>query len=168
MNNIDKTRRSNMGYFLACRTNVTSTLRLLKRVCCYTKLVFSLKWLGLSAGEISRLNMIAHISKNIRIRENGLIFSNTPRWDLSFGTLKRTKFQNVMVLYLTEINSSLKWRLLYRKNTNTPIPNRNTESGYNSIYHRTRGLSNVPAIFHLNSFWSNIVHSKKLKTWFRY
>ena len=102
----------NMHYFLACRTNVMSTLRLLKRVFCYTKLVFSLKWLGLSAGEISRLNTIAHISKNIRIRENGLIFPNTPWWDLSFGTLKRTKFQNVMVLYLTEINSSLKWRLL--------------------------------------------------------
>ncbi len=51
-------------YFLACRTNMTSTLRLLKNGICYTKLlVFSLKWLGLSAGEISRLNTIAHISK---------------------------------------------------------------------------------------------------------
>ena len=69
----------NMHYFLACRTNVMSTLRLLKRVFCYTKLVFSLKWLGLSAGEISQLNTIAHISKNIRIRENGLIFPDTPR-----------------------------------------------------------------------------------------
>jgi len=28
----------NMHYFLACRTNVMSTLRLLKRVFCYTKL----------------------------------------------------------------------------------------------------------------------------------
>ncbi len=63
-----------MRYFLACRTNVTSTFMLLKRVICYTKLVFSLKWLGLSAGEISQLNTIAHISKNIWIRENGLIF----------------------------------------------------------------------------------------------
>ena len=61
-----------MGYFLACRTNMKSTLRLLKRVICYTKLVSSLKWLGLSAGAISRLNTIAHISKNIWIRENGL------------------------------------------------------------------------------------------------
>jgi len=102
----------NMHYFLACRTNVMSTLRLLKRVFfCYSKLVFSLKWLGLSAGEISRLNTIAQISKNTDLR-NGLIFPNTPRWDLSFGTLKRTKFQNVMVLNLTEINSSLKWPLL--------------------------------------------------------
>jgi hypothetical protein len=67
-----------MGYFLACRTNVTSTVRLLKRVICYTKLVFSLKWLGLSAGEISRLNTIAHILKNIRIQENELIFRDTP------------------------------------------------------------------------------------------
>ena len=113
MNNIDKTTRSNMGYCWACRTNVTSTLRLLKRVICYTKLVFSLKWLGLSAGEILRLNTIAHISKNIWIWENRFIFPNTPWWDLSFGTFKRTKFQNVMVLYLTEINSTLKWWLLY-------------------------------------------------------
>ncbi len=116
MNNNDKTTRSNMGYFLACRTNVTSSLRLLKHVICYTKLVFSLKWFGLSAGEISQLNTIAHISTNIRIQENGLILPNTPWWDLLFGTLKRTKFQNIMVLYLPEINSSLKWRLLYMKN----------------------------------------------------
>ena len=93
---------------------MTSTLMLLKRVICYTKLAFSLKWLGLAAGEISQLNTIANISKNIWIQENGLIFQDTPRWDLSFGTLKRTKFQNIMVLYLTEINSSLKWRLLYK------------------------------------------------------
>ena len=116
MNNNDKTTRSNMRYFLACRTKVTSTSRLLKRVICYTKLVFSLKWLSLSAGEISQLNTIAHISKNIWIRENGLMFRDTPRWDLSFGILKRTKFQNVMVLYLTEINLSLIWRLLYNTN----------------------------------------------------
>ena len=55
---------------LACKTNVMSTLRLLKHVFCYMKLVFSLKWLGLSAGEISRLNTIAHISKNIWIQES--------------------------------------------------------------------------------------------------
>jgi hypothetical protein len=67
-----------MRYFLACRTNVTSTLMLLKHVICYTKLVFSLKWLDLSAGEISGLNRIADISKHIRIRENGLIFRDTP------------------------------------------------------------------------------------------
>ena len=73
----------------------------------------SLKWPAPSAGEISRLNMIAHISKNIRIQENGLIFPNTPQWDLLFGSLKRTKFKNVMVLYLTENNLSVKWRLLY-------------------------------------------------------
>ncbi len=35
-----QTTRSNMSYFLACRTNVTSTLRWLKRVICYAKLAF--------------------------------------------------------------------------------------------------------------------------------
>ncbi len=114
MNNNDKTRRSNMRYFLACRTNMTSTLMLLKRVICYTKLVFSLKWLGLSAGGISRLNRVAHISKNIRIRENGLILQDTPQWDLLLGTLKRTNFQNVMVLYLTEIYAEPQHKLLFR------------------------------------------------------
>ncbi len=31
----------------------------------------------------------------------------------SFGTLKRTKFKNVLVMYLTENNPSLKWPLVY-------------------------------------------------------
>ncbi len=81
-------------YFSACRTNVMSTLRRLKHVMCYKKLAFSLKWLGPSAGEISQLNMIAHISKNIWIQDNGWYFQNTHWGDLSlFCTLNRIKFQ---------------------------------------------------------------------------
>jgi hypothetical protein len=69
-----------VGIFDRAKTLIAvKLLRLLKRVICYTKLVFSLKWLGLSAGEISRLNTIAYISKNNQIQENGLIFRDNPR-----------------------------------------------------------------------------------------